>query len=286
MSGAISETLGQDFKRRSRVVLVLGTALSLGLMASVAVAEDVDGSDAAATSQPPTLHRDADGRRYYQDADGTRFYERVEPQSHSWGITGGTVISPDELWRSLNESLGGMLGSPKGRRGLAPMPPAYALPPAQRLGPGYGMGWRMSPSVDDRLMLGIGIRDAEEGVLVDAVNVGSVADQAGLQPGDVILDVAGTQIEDANQLRNLISSDLSGATIVITVKRDEGNIELNATFPELPEKQSVEIKRLDITGDEGAIRDQPESIASLQSQIDQLQQDIAQLKQAIKEQTK
>ncbi|MGA9275136.1 MAG: trypsin-like peptidase domain-containing protein [Candidatus Cybelea sp.] len=55
------------------------------------------------------------------------------------------------------------------------------------------------------------------GVAVQQVFSGSPADQAGIQPGDVILQVDGQQYNDVKSLRNYISSKKPGDTIRLNV---------------------------------------------------------------------
>jgi S1-C subfamily serine protease len=55
------------------------------------------------------------------------------------------------------------------------------------------------------------------GVAVQQVFSGSPADQAGIQPGDVILQVDGQQYNDVKSLHNYISSKKPGDTIRLNV---------------------------------------------------------------------
>jgi len=74
-------------------------------------------------------------------------------------------------------------------------------------------------------------RDA--GVEVVEVVTGSPADQAGLRPEDLILDVDGTPVSSARDLQRLMSQDLIGRSLEIRVVRDGQLVSLSATPVEL-----------------------------------------------------
>jgi regulator of sigma E protease len=64
-------------------------------------------------------------------------------------------------------------------------------------------------------------------VMVDGVNPGSPAEIAGLQPGDVVLEVDGRMVMNANTLINTIY-DRAGTTVEMLVLRDGARFELTA----------------------------------------------------------
>jgi len=63
----------------------------------------------------------------------------------------------------------------------------------------------------------------DEGVVITSVAQGSVAEDAGLQRGDVILEVNRTPIRNAQDLRNFTAKLKSGADVVFLIKRMERN---------------------------------------------------------------
>lgn len=70
------------------------------------------------------------------------------------------------------------------------------------------------------------------GVLVSGVSPGSPAEKAGIKPGDVILDVNGTAVNDVNALRNLIASSGAGAEVNLTVFRKGGTNQVKVKLAE------------------------------------------------------
>lgn len=63
--------------------------------------------------------------------------------------------------------------------------------------------------------------DLNTGVLVVEVEAGSAAEQAGIQPGDVILRANGRDVKSPNDLTAAVGSAKSGARISMVVRRDK-----------------------------------------------------------------
>ncbi|HEX2524043.1 MAG TPA: PDZ domain-containing protein, partial [Terriglobia bacterium] len=78
---------------------------------------------------------------------------------------------------------------------------------------------------------------SDEGVIVSNVQVGSVADEAGLRPRDVIIQVNKIPIRSPEDLRGIAASLKSGSEVLFLIKRfdrernDVGNLYLAATIP-------------------------------------------------------
>lgn len=73
-------------------------------------------------------------------------------------------------------------------------------------------------------VLGVQIGDAEGGALVKSVLRESGAEKAGLKAGDVILNVAGEDIEDANALTNFVRRFLPGDRVSLTLLRENEKV--------------------------------------------------------------
>lgn len=75
-------------------------------------------------------------------------------------------------------------------------------------------------------VLGVRIDDAEGGALVKQVMRESGAEEAGLKPGDVILNVAGENIKNASALSSFVQKYLPGDRLLVRILRE--NEEMNA----------------------------------------------------------
>lgn len=90
------------------------------------------------------------------------------------------------------------------------------------------LGIRMmdiNQEVKDRLGL-----DSMEGVYVAEVARGSAADRAGMQPGDVIVQVDGHTINSSSQLQEQIGRKDPGNQVVVLVRRGRQSITLEVTL--------------------------------------------------------
>ena len=63
----------------------------------------------------------------------------------------------------------------------------------------------------------------------------SPAHLAGLQPGDVIVSLDHTPVEDVGDLQRLLTEDRIGRAGTIGIVRDEKLIERSVTYAELPD---------------------------------------------------
>ncbi len=73
----------------------------------------------------------------------------------------------------------------------------------------------------ERAYLGVSIGDAEDGgAEIASVANGSPADEAGLREGDVVVKVAGEDVENADDLRNAVSERKPGDELELEVRRD------------------------------------------------------------------
>ena len=70
--------------------------------------------------------------------------------------------------------------------------------------------------------LGVSIGDSQNGngVVLNEVRLGTPAEKAGLQQGDVVLSVDGRKVTDASSLGQAIDAHQPGDTITVTYTRD------------------------------------------------------------------
>ena len=82
--------------------------------------------------------------------------------------------------------------------------------------------------------LGVAVVDSDDGVLVTELAPGSPAVDAGIQPGDTILEVDGDEIDVVEDLVDAIQGAGAGATADITVGRGQGEITFEVTLSAPP----------------------------------------------------
>lgn len=79
----------------------------------------------------------------------------------------------------------------------------------------------------------------KEGVLIADVQKDGPGAQAGLQAGDVVLDVSGQSIDSIGQFRNLIAASGAQKKVRLTVLRDQKTQVLEVTLGELPGEEKT-----------------------------------------------
>ncbi|HEY8460820.1 MAG TPA: Do family serine endopeptidase [Blastocatellia bacterium] len=121
------------------------------------------------------------------------------------------------------------------------------------IGIGFAIPTKMARNVMDQLVrtgkvrrgkLGIYIKDVDPdiskqfgyngvtGVLVEDVEKGDAADQAGVKPGDIITEFQGQRINDVQQLRNAASQIAPGTVVKFKVWRGGSEREMTAKLSE------------------------------------------------------
>jgi len=90
---------------------------------------------------------------------------------------------------------------------------------------------RPSAEPRERPRLGISIERGPDGVLIREVVAGSVAEQAGLQKGDLILMVAGEAVRDSGDVIAAVRRQAPGTWLPLQVKRGDTTQDILARFP-------------------------------------------------------
>jgi len=78
----------------------------------------------------------------------------------------------------------------------------------------------------------------DAGVLVNRVNSDSVAAEAGVKPGDVIVQVEGQKVKDVSTIRSALADKEAGQTAQLVVIRDKKQTTLTAKLREKPSRRS------------------------------------------------
>lgn len=97
----------------------------------------------------------------------------------------------------------------------------------------------LSEDVSEQLGL-----DIDKGALIQEVSPDSAAENAGLEPGDVIIKVDGKEIENVNDLRNAIGLKRSGERVKVVIIRDNREMTKNAKLGEIAVQQTVQADQI------------------------------------------
>jgi uncharacterized iron-regulated protein len=107
--------------------------------------------------------------------------------------------------------------------------------PAERLADAvFGLSTPPRTVAPARPRLGITLEPAAGGVGIAAVADGSIARRAGLEKGDVILEIAGRAPKSAADVAAAVMRQAPGTWLPIEVQRGEQRLELVARFPSVP----------------------------------------------------
>lgn len=77
---------------------------------------------------------------------------------------------------------------------------------------------------------------ADHGVIVGSVSPGSPADRAGIQQGDIIIEMNGKPLKDAGQLQEFIREAEVGTRVRLTLLRDGQRRTVTVTLEEMPRR--------------------------------------------------
>lgn len=178
----------------------------------------------------------------------------ISAKSRSTGI-GGTASYEDFLQTDAAINRGNSGGALVNLRGeLIGIPSQILSGTGGNIGIGFAIPSSMARNVMDQLvragkvrraMLGVRVRSLDsdlaeqfgykstKGALVEVVEPGQPADQAGVKRGDIITEFQGQRIEDHTQLRNMASQTTPGSMVRFKVWRDGAERELSAKVVEM-----------------------------------------------------
>ena len=75
----------------------------------------------------------------------------------------------------------------------------------------------------------------DKGVYIFRVTLGGAADKAGLQRGDIILKINGTEVNTVTDVRNAVADHKVGDTVQLTYDRNGSEQTVNVTLEEMPQ---------------------------------------------------
>jgi membrane-associated protease RseP (regulator of RpoE activity) len=119
--------------------------------------------------------------------------------------------------------------------------PDHDPPDMKFWGPGAHGGvhiWKDDPHA----WLGVSLEDAANGARVTEVMSGSPASQAGIQTGDVIVQVDAESIATASQMVRLVRDHDPGDALSITLERDGDEVSLDVSLSKIGGSAGVRVR--------------------------------------------
>ena len=154
------------------------------------------------------------------------------------GNSGGALVNLNGELVGINTASFNPRGSMAGNIGLGfAIPSDLAASVMRQLADGgvvrRGTLGVETQDVDERIAESLGL-DSARGAVVTRVYADSAAEQAGLEPGDVIVGANGQRIDDGETLRNFQGLQAPDAKVTLDVRRDGKPLKLPATLREQP----------------------------------------------------
>jgi len=94
----------------------------------------------------------------------------------------------------------------------------------------FGVTSYIVPRVPSRQRLGIRFEIVQNGALVIQVEKDSVAEVAGIQDGDIIIEIAGLEVKKTNEVIRVVQRQAPGTWLPLKVRRGSETIEIIAKF--------------------------------------------------------
>ncbi len=166
------------------------------------------------------------------------------------GNSGGPLVNLDGQLVGINSAIASQSGGFQGIGFAVPSNMAVQVMNSLISNGKVIRGWLgvSIQDVDDKIANAMGL-DEPRGVLVGDVVPDSPADDAGMEAGDVIIGLNGSEIKNSSQLRNKIAATAPGTRVQLKIIRDGRRQELTIKLGELPDeiaqssgKQSIEEK--------------------------------------------
>jgi uncharacterized iron-regulated protein len=122
------------------------------------------------------------------------------------------------------------VAAPAPSTAIATEPPPRAPAPAAAPPAAVRSPAAQAPANPEGQRPGLGLRPAYDvggdGVHVEAVSPGSGAEAAGIEPGDVLLELAGVEIEDVQHYADVLRQQTIGKTVPVRIRRENAEVVL------------------------------------------------------------
>jgi hypothetical protein len=126
------------------------------------------------------------------------------------------------------------------------------------------------------------IEGSGRGVVIDSVVRTSAAQEAGLQRGDVILQIEGQGVEAPQEVTRIIRATPAGRTIALRIWRDGQEQDVDATLMQAGERRRVNFRgseMAEMSGNlESRTRQLESQLATVLRELEQLRQEVMQLR--------
>ncbi len=95
----------------------------------------------------------------------------------------------------------------------------------------FGVASPAAPPAPARPRLGVLLEAAGEGVRIQRVETGSIAEASGLREGDVVIEIAGRTAKQASDVADAVRRQAPGTWLPIAVRRGSERVDIVAKFP-------------------------------------------------------